>query len=453
MVAEQRERIEQEQMHQKAREARDRIGRELKERVKIMRHREESADEENEAEDVQIISTAAEQPILEKTLMGELKRRRRRRHPRSEAGKLAVRYFDRGLEREVENAMEYQQYKQNHTAHSREVAQREQELLSRTVLVSNVKDLRIPHNLDLLGEFFKCKYGNLEMCSVATFFGKKKRWKHNGFQKARIRFQNVEDAQKIFRGKKLLHVRRDQDAPVVISDAFVGPHLVGDKGTLRVQPSQRYPDMEVDSDSCVWVTCYNLRIGHWRPSGSDAFEAEGHEEHEEFLIEDCSHSAVDVCINLDARMVQVQLQCSPYRISFRFKDLVGQMGVFLDESSSYAILFRLKHPPAIHHISHYVDRVGMEQESTSRCLEMGGITSETFGSCFGYMLQTSSQNIAALFRDKNQLQRMKRFGVLPRDQYTAHDARIVQTRTLDGGMSRARRSLDLIQDRSVGESA
>ena len=70
--------------------------------------------------------------------------RNRRRFP--EAAQLAAKYYERRLEGEVDDALVYRTCKKEYSEHAKQVAKREEELLSRTIFVTNVKDLRSHRN-------------------------------------------------------------------------------------------------------------------------------------------------------------------------------------------------------------------------------------------------------------------------------------------------------------------
>lgn len=142
--------------------------------------------------------------------MGRKKGGRRRR--RSEAAQLAASYNLRRLEREVDDALVYQSCKKEYSEHAKQVAKREEELLSRTIFVTNVKDLRNHRNLDLLKAFFAREYGPVERCTLERHSGRGGRG--GGFPRARLRFRNEGDAKAIFGGRKLSLV----ESPVFLQD-------------------------------------------------------------------------------------------------------------------------------------------------------------------------------------------------------------------------------------------
>jgi hypothetical protein len=245
------------------------------------------------------------------------RRRRNRGRNRSEAAKIAANFYEKGLEREVDDALQFHGCKHSHSAHAKQVAQREQELLSRTIFVSNVKNLRDRHNFALLEDFFRNQYGPVELCIPAIFSGKK-----GAFPKARVRFRNVHDAQRIFGGKKLSLVQRDRDRPVDVQ------HAIGHKGFLRIQPSKRYHNMDEPSvdENKVIITGDRLQIGHWCPAETEEYVYAGYGERREdnlFLIEDVIHHPVEFSVDVTSRTVEVRLQPADHMMSFRFKDLQG----------------------------------------------------------------------------------------------------------------------------------
>ena len=236
--------------------------------------------------------------------MGRKSRGGRRRRRRPEAAQLAARYNEQGLVREVDDALLYQKCKKEHSDHTKEVARREQELLSRTIFVTNVKDLRNRGNLALLKAFFNNTYGPVEQCTLASSTGRGKRG--DRFPKARVRFRHEGDARAIFDGRKLCFVQ----SPVEIHNGSLGH-----RGFLRIQPSLPYPDMdEVSSDDKVTVTGDILYIGHWYPllTGDEMFaagrdESDGLHDENLFLIEDLICHGVELLIDINSRTVQIRL--------------------------------------------------------------------------------------------------------------------------------------------------
>jgi hypothetical protein len=86
-------------------------------------------------------------------------------------------------------------------------------------------------------------------------------------------------------------------------------------------------------------------------------------------------------------------------------------------------------------------------------LGMGGVGNETFGYCYGYMVQISLYNAEKLFESETKLRKMKQFGLLSRDLYTLGDARTIATRHVGGDRERVVLLLHGIADRRVGKFA
>jgi len=380
--------------------------------------------------------------------MGRKKGGRRRR--RSEAAQLAARYNERGLEREVDNALAYQKCKTEHSEHAKQVARREQELLSRTIFVTNVKDLQNHHNLMLLKSFFEREYGPVEQCILASYSGK--RGRVDRFPKARVRFRLVKGAQAIFGGMQLSTIQ----SPVQLHN-----YTVGHRGFLRVMPSQPYPEMDESIDeNKVIVTGYRALVGHWCPLEDDEDVFFGQDEIGElqsgsqFLIEGTLRYGVELSVDIISRTVQVHLlPAKDCMMSFCFKDLQGTMGCFreFEDAASYAIVFRLKHPPKLYELRRQRDRDGVEEEIATRCLDMGGVTYETYGTCYGYMVQVSHEHLQSLFASERKLRRLKDFGLISRDLYSPSDAPIVSTRQVGHGKARVKELLRRTTDRQVGK--
>lgn len=386
--------------------------------------------------------------------MARQRRRKRGRRRRSEAAELAGRVHEQqGLDRTVDNALRYQECKQKYQEYAKEVHTREQELLSRTLYVSNVKNLHEGRNLELLRLFFQQTYGPVEFCGLATHFGKTASTsRRDRFPKARVRFKHAASAEIIFDGKKLAHVQRDLDPCKIISNGSVGH-----KGVLRVQPSTRYPGMDVLAvDNSIRFSGHRLLIGHWSPpetflvAGADLERTHHHGENL-FLFEDILNSRVECSINVMSRAVEVRLKREDAMLSFGFKNLQDAMRVFRDEDSDYCLVFRLKYPPRLYQISRRLDRYEFEEEIKERCHEIGGILNEAFASCFAYMIQLSRLDAASLFEDRRKSQKLIQFGVLTReDLFRLHDAEHISSRSVGNEKAGVCSLLCSIKDRHIG---
>ena len=377
--------------------------------------------------------------------MGRKKRGRRRR--RSEAAQLAAKYNERRLEREIDDAMVYQAHKKERTDHAKQIAEREEELLSRTIFVTNVKDLRISNNLSSLRAFFQHEYGPVEQCILASHSGKSGRGQR--FPKARLRFMDERNAKAIFGGTRLSLV----ESPVTLYDC-----TVGHKGRLRVFPSKPYQGMDASHDENKVILIGNgALVGHYYPLDSDEGMLARQDSRDdsrncqEFLIEDEINHGVTLSIDIDSRMVQIRLRSEDYMLSFRFKDLQDTLSVFeFMQAACFAIVLRLKYPPKIYELLRKEDADGLEQEIGTRCLEMGGVRNETFGSCYGYLIRVSSENLQPLFDNHHKLHSLKRFGLIDRNLYAYHDAPSISAVLIRGGKDQVDTLLKQTQNRRVG---
>lgn len=348
----------------------------------------------------------------------------------------------------MDDALQYQACKKEHSEHVKQVAKRKEELLSRTIFVTNVKDLRQRHNLDLLKDFFVRKYGPVEQCILASYSGKDGRG--GKFPKARLRFMHEGDAKAIFGGENLSIV----DSPVNL------PHgKVGHKGFIRVFPSRPYEGMDESTDeNKVIVVGYDVLVGHYCPleSEEDVFThhdpRDGSADLNKFLIEDTIHHGVELSLDIDSRTVQIHLlHAKDCMMSFRFKDIQGTLDCFceFEKTASFAIVFRLKYPPRLYELRRDL-RDGVEQEIATRCLEIGGTSSETFGRCFGYMVQVSRRNLQSLFADQTKLRKLKRFGLVNHNLYSPDDAPSISTLPVRDSDGRVETLLRLSRYRRVG---
>jgi hypothetical protein len=201
-------------------------------------------------------------------------------------------------------------------------------------------------------------------------------------------------------------------------------------------------------------------IGHYCPLESDEKllvrqdNTDDLRDCQKFLIEDEINDGVTFSMNIGSRMIEIRLRSEDYKLCFPFKDLQDTLSVFKCEAGCFAVVVRLKHPPKIYELRREKDAYGLEEEVATRCLEMGGVRNGTFGSCYGYLIRVSSENLQPLFAKANRdkLHSLKRFGLIDRNLYAHHDAPKTSTLVIRSGKNQVYRMLERTQNRRVGMS-
>lgn len=352
----------------------------------------------------------------------------RRRGRRRRKNNAAVRFNDYSIQRTVQEIENYQGYKEQQKEFLEKVAEYEEEILTRTIFVSQVKDLKKPRNLELLRAFFEITYGPVEEC-VATTFSNRNRIV--AFPPARVRFRQKADAENIF-GMDLANAARGKSIEI-----RPGVHFgVAHRGLLRIRPSEKYPNMvdHLIDDTKIEFTSSNLALGHWCPDDDEHIfrdlETEEDKIGSEWLEEENTRLACSVAIDLKTRVVEIQIINSDSRpnildiygveldlyeilrersfLSFRFKDLVQSMELCRepDGSEEYAFVFALKYPPKLFRSMHLLDT------SRERSTSIPGISNACFGRCLGFKLSLSLSIVDRLLLNDGALRKLQNFGVL-----------------------------------------
>jgi hypothetical protein len=369
-------------------------------------------------------------------------RRNRRRAPAQQQRKRYEQFQNRTLQRNMKEAEDYAKHKEEQVKHMKSIAQREQEILSRTVFVTHGLDLNRPQHLAQLQQFVHVTYGAVESCQLVhnhhqySSEGKsnnKLRLGRGGdYPSARIRFARAQDAERIFGGHALIDAHgKGESAKVSCS--------VGYQGFLVVRPSSPYSGMVADSNSISTFSMptSGMALGHWFLAGEDAWNdgmVEDDEAQErgpsvarprpdEWLQEFVTSYTPTLSLNLRERSAKLvnrdDLGEVESELTFRFKDISGFMELYKEEES-FSLYFRLKQPPRVYGkgmpllpLLRHLSDVALE-----RCTVLDGVPREIFGRCFCYKLLLTKFQAQVILRDTNLTDRLRRFGVL-RDR-TSH---------------------------------
>lgn len=365
---------------------------------------------------------------------------------------------------------------EQHVAHQREyqgtVKNLEDDLLARTVFVANVRDVKDSDNLLKLKTFMEQKYGPVERCMKASFFGGNNGRRGNHYPPARVRFYDRRDAERIFRGMALVDFA---DAPVVVPCPSVGMYRYGGgPGAIRIRPALRYPGMTDDKlkGGCIRMELARFSLGHWVPTSRDSYlefaatrdnddeEEEEQEEdvassflagiqHDEFVEEESILSDLSMEIDMQKRRVHIVARkqhgnsildlfaglalsaqdpgndasaiqaCSI--ISFRFKELRDHINLYIDKDGAYYLLFALKWPPCLYNVVTIRDR-----EIRKRCVDFEGVSGSVFGRCLGFSAKLKCNGERYLLHHEA-LVRLKKSGVFSPDLDASGQARLIET--------------------------
>jgi hypothetical protein len=352
----------------------------------------------------------------------------RRRGRRRRKNNVALQFNEYSIQRTVQEFENYKGCKNKQKEFLEKVAENEEEILTRTIFVSQVKDLKQPQNLQLLKAFFEITYGPVEECVATTFSNRKSKVR---FPPARVRFSQKSDVEKIF-GMDLYNAARGKSIGIRPGVRFDIAH----GGLLRIRPSEKYPNMVVLDDTKIEFTSSNLALGHWCPDDEHrfgGFETKEETIGSEWLEEENTQLACSVAIDLKARAIQIQMINSDrsrnilhmafgvqlnldeilpetYTISFRFKDLVQSLELCREPNCSeeYSFLFTLKYPPKLFRWTTTL----LGDESRERITSIPGISKACFGRSLGFKLSLSLSSVDRLLLNEGALRKLQNFGVM-----------------------------------------
>jgi hypothetical protein len=185
------------------------------------------------------------------------KNKNNRGSAKAKARWIACQFAHISQERHMENIISDEEYKHEQSAYRKMLAEKEKEVLSTTIFVTNVKDLNMQANVEALNRFF-ARYGPVVECKATYFRTRSGKKKHHRFPPGQVRFVRKQDAEKVFGGVELLKVRKtvQLDCPTV-----------GNKEKINVKPSMLHEDMIEDElrGAVVTVRADKLTLGHWCP--------------------------------------------------------------------------------------------------------------------------------------------------------------------------------------------
>jgi hypothetical protein len=316
----------------------------------------------------------------------------------------------------------------------------EEELLGRTIFVTNVLNLTEPDNLEKLRLFMESNFGKVERCV---------RDKFRTFPPARITFATKQAAERVFGGRAL---RESGSQRLTCS-------TVGHRGWIHVMPSRRYDGMleSALTGNCVSFESDCLSFGHWIPSFDDLltsfhkaadedwvsrFPADG----QETFVEECNHPGpFAVRIDLYKRLIEIfasrlieddppqgvwmpffGLSATTKVLTVRFKELRNHASLCLDDQSGkYFLVFSTKWPP----------RLELESLGGKRTRQtcFGAVPEPVVGRCLGIKMSVSRSSISVILNHQS-CDKLRNFGVLSASLRTPQDYLPVHSILVSGGV-------------------
>jgi hypothetical protein len=328
----------------------------------------------------------------------------------------------------------------------------EEELLGRTIFVTNVLNLNKPENLEMLRRFMESTFGKVERCVRDKFRTNRSRnSRRASFPPARITFATKQAAERVFGGRALR-----ESGPQRLTCS-----TVGHRGSIHVMPSRRYDGMleSALTGNSVSFESDGLSFGHWIPSFDDLFTSFHKASDEDWVsrfpadgqetfIEESSHPGpFAVRIDLYKRLIEITssrlVEDDPLQavwmsllgldettevLTVRFKELRNHVSVCLDDQSGkYFLVFSTKWPP----------RLELESLEGKRARQtcFGAFPEPVVGRCLGIKVSVSRSSISLILNHQS-CDKLRNFGVLsaslrtPQDYLPVHSIS-VSARVLD----------------------
>ena len=360
------------------------------------------------------------------------KKNRKRAARRSRGAKTARIFGNHSRQRQVEDTLASERYREEQKKFASELLARETELLTRAIYVTNVKDLNRSQNLTLLRQFLERNFGPVVTCTkVAT---------RKNFPAARVIFQQASDAQRIF----------GQPSHLVREAVLVPCSSVGHRGQIRVSRSQRFEGMlgsNTDASDLA-LTGSSISIGHWFPADREILNSlrpgSSVEAGNQWLEEARLDRQVGVSINIETRTIKLFLPAaqpennshSPrpsvpwesdffssiaiaplssldyFECSFRFKDLSRGAVRIVNEAGIYSIVFDLVHAPNFSKEDILANPFSVRGVDTGRGTSFGPWNTEVLGHCLAYKVTISESQLQDLVSDRKRVRQLQKFGVI-----------------------------------------
>jgi hypothetical protein len=333
--------------------------------------------------------------------------------------------------------------------------EREKEMLSRTIFVTNVKCMHSKANERALEQFFNdlllCRHeennkkGNHHSKNKTNYQRKYSSSSKNaaavevcwatGYDDeadllssdppARVRFRRQTDAERLFGGKPLLGLLQCRLLP-----CHLGTYVRYEKNhqtfCIKIRPSFAYPRMLPDIDTTIKLSTMGLSLGHWYPAELDAYRRHSDDDDDDddddlWLEEMTTDLKPTLCFDLRNRRLELKVQrvqddqddTSYFQyvednLSIDFHKIVGgklQLGRLVDgqqPQAEYALVFSMQHPPKIE-TETPLRGLGYALNETRRhrSVRFDHVPAEEFGRCLGYKLRLHPDKLHLLFGSSN----------------------------------------------------
>ena len=244
----------------------------------------------------------------------------------------------------MDNALNADEFRQRQSKFHKKIAAQEKDILSRSIFVTNVRDLRVESNLEALKKFFNDVYGDVKYCRRTVRSDRRKgRGRPIIYPPARVVFFHKDDAERVFGGQEL--------SKVVGSQQIRCP-LGHKNGEILVRPSIPSNDilLEETEGSQVRMRASGLWLGHWCPGEREMDMLSNDHQDEGEWLGVVEGSPPVMVIDIKERCIELTYKgpAREYRIMFKFKELLTPIALCRQESDELYLIFSLKNPPLVH---------------------------------------------------------------------------------------------------------
>lgn len=349
--------------------------------------------------------------------MGKKSRQRKNRREKEKARK----YQKKHLERQVNEELQADENNRHQEEFAKEERKKQQDVLSRAVFVTNVKDLNKNINHLQLQSFFERSFGPVESCTLVhrqQRKGSKGRFPPN----ARVLFVNKSDADRVLAFKEGL------SCPVAYKSGKV--HVA------HARPSKELFVGKTTVDDGLSVTASCLCVGDWCPVDSSMDRHIFGEDHDmpndQWLETERSDSSFQLKLDLQDRCVEIvpdslasddlavnriqQLFLFGYseRLTFRFKDMATPWLLRKNSSGRFVLIVALKYPPRLSRKDTISSILFGPTHEYTRTTEWQNLTPRALGQFLGLSMEISEDS-ARQFLSHRACYKLRKFGVLDFD--------------------------------------
>jgi hypothetical protein len=390
--------------------------------------------------------------------MGKKQQKGRKYRLRQKQWNIARHQHEDYLRYTVELDDSKENYKKYYTEEAaKEIGNAVKELRSRTVFVSQVKDLNKTINAQHLKLFLEREYGPVEKLLITNDSNrisgqgisrrrrrKSKRnhaYQYPQFPRARVRFVTALHAQKIFGGRSLL----DLDPKTNTVDVRCA--TAGYRGFLKIQPSESHASIYLDdvaTSTKIEFTANDVAVGHWIPARKDSYiqlfgdeaDVDDEDEHElitnfndmdkferkrdEWLEEARVGDECKVVLDLGLRTLEIQAAdgtTGVFCLVVDFKWMLTHMDICQDRRNRISLVFSLSQCPILESLkqrNHGFPWMENSEWARERVLRFGSILGKTFARCRGIRLAVNDSVLTRLQLSPERIEKLKEFGLVSR---------------------------------------